>query len=406
MAAIVVILAASINVQAQLGGALNRAREAVQGTGQQNTGNQQTQQQQSSTTTVQPAAAPAAAQQPANQRAAIDKLMNESRRSAPPVTELTGDQDRGGSPMRTFFAGIPKMSEDDVKAFRAKIDARHAENLEIFAALWEVPGNAAEFVENSHARVIEGLSFRPGVSEALSTQTPANGLKQEIINYKAMITEFRRMVTNEGDVEIKGNFADGSAETTMKSLVVGITGLRWMDEKWVFVVKGNLPNEWIITPVDENMYNLQNAKYTNLLWLLNKEGSIHQYDEYWKASVARNYLGMGQKNALANETKVAVPAAQMNDAALTARMLKMAQEAYPTWGIVRLIIVESAWRPETNALGQIIHRRINTKIILPRSGGGYIMRTLSFIEPYSGGTYGEARPFGIGTDEVAVDYKP
>jgi hypothetical protein len=74
---------------------------------------------------------------------------------------------------------------------------------------------------------------------------------------------------------------------------------------------------------------------------------------------------------------------------------------------VRLIIAESAWRPETNALGVIIHRQISTKIILPRaSGGGFIMRTLSFIEPYSGGgTYGEARPFGIGTDEVAVDYK-
>ena len=73
--------------------------------------------------------------------------------------------------------------------------------------------------------------------------------------------------------------------------------------------------------------------------------------------------------------------------------------------MVRLIIDESAWRPETNALGVIIHRRINTKIILPGSGGGYIMRTLSFIEPYAGGSYGEARPFGIGTDEVAVDYK-
>jgi hypothetical protein len=86
-------------------------------------------------------------------------------------------------------------------------------------------------------------------------------------------------------------------------------------------------------------------------------------------------------------------------------MLKLAQEAYPTWGIVRLIIDEPAWRPETNALGQIIHRRINTKIIYPRDGG-FQMVTLSFIEPYAGGgNYGEARPFGIGTDNTAVDYR-
>jgi hypothetical protein len=132
---------------------------------------------------------------------------------------------------------------------------------------------------------------------------------------------------------------------------------------------------------------------------------MHQYDEYWIADVAKSTMAIAQRNSRAKEVKAAVPSPKMNDAALTAKMLKMAQDAYPTWGIVRLIIDESAWRPETNALGQIIHRRINTKIILPRSSGGFIMRTLSFIEPYAGGSYGEARPFGIGTDEVAVDYK-
>jgi hypothetical protein len=141
------------------------------------------------------------------------------------------------------------------------------------------------------------------------------------------------------------------------------------------------------------------------MWLLNKAGSPSQFHEYWVADIARGTMAIAQRNSKAKEVKQPVPASQMNDAALTAKMLKMAQDAYPTWGIVRLIIAESAWRPETNALGQIIHRRINTKIILPRSGGDYIMRTLSFIEPYAGGSYGEARPFGIGTDEVAVDYK-
>ncbi len=34
------------------------------------------------------------------------------------------------------------------------------------------------------------------------------------------------------------------------------------------------------------------------------------------------------------------------------------------------------------------------------------MRTLSFIQPYAGGSYGATRAHGIGTDNTAVDYKP
>ena len=394
MAATALILAVSINVEAQ--NILQRARNAAQSaTGNSGSTNNPVENAVSNTVS--------SASLTPDQRTAIDKLNDESKRTAPKVPELSGDQDRGSN----FFAGVPKMSEDDAKAFKAAIEARHAENLEIYAALWEVPGNVAEFVENSHEREVSSQSYKPGVREAMSTQVPANNLLKELTNYKAMITEFRRMVTNEGDVEIKGNFAEGSAETTIKSLVVGLTGLRWMDEKWVFVVSGNTPGTWIITPVDEERYNLQNAKYTNLLWLLNKgEGSLIQYDEYWKASILRSHLGIGQRNSLANQTKLPVPSPKMNDAALTAQMLKLAQEKYPAMGVVKVIIDESAWRPETNALGQIIHRRINTKIIYTRNSN-YEMVTLSFIQPYAGGSsYGETQAYGIGTDNTAVDYKP
>jgi RNA-binding protein YhbY len=173
------------------------------------------------------------------------------------------------------------------------------------------------------------------------------------------------------------------------------------DDKTVFV------NGGLIAPLDNATFVAECIKLDIVQTLLKKEtdDSKAQRDQYWLALSAIQSLVQAQRNSMAGQEKVAVPAAQMNDAALTARMLKMAQDAYPTWGIVRLIIVESAWRPETNALGQIIHRRINTKVIYPR-GNGFVMTKLSFIEPYSGGgTYGEARPFGIGTDTVAVDYK-
>ena len=113
-----------------------------------------------------------------------------------------------------------------------------------------------------------------------------------------------------------------------------------------------------------------------------------------------------QKNAMGMQEKASVPASKMNDAALTAKMLKLAQQKYPDMGVVRVIIIEPAWRPIQNQLGQIIHRIINTSMIYPR-GGSYVMTTVSFIEPYAGnGKYGETQAHGIGTDIVAVDYKP
>jgi hypothetical protein len=401
MAAIALILAASIHVQAQLGGALNRAKEAVQ-SGSSGTSGQQT-------TTAQPAqtaAAPAAtAQLPAAQRAAIEKLNDESKRTAPKVAELVKDADSPGGAISKFFEDFDKIPVADIQAFKAKIEARNTENIEIFGALWEVPGNAAEFVENSHERDIGGQSFKSGVSEALSTQVPANNLLEELANYKRVMGWAQRLVNQMAKVKIDGDLASGKANTTVEEILVGQHTLGWRNEQWVFLIPGP-DGHPIIAPADDAQFQSERAKYTNAVWLLNKAGSNTQYHEYWVADIARGYIFQAQRNSIAMETKLPVPAAQMNDAALTARMLKMAQDAYPTWGVVRLIIAESAWRPETNALGQIIHRRINTKIILPRSSGEYIMRTLSFIEPYSGGgTYGEARPFGIGTDEVAVDYK-
>ena len=402
MAAIAVILAASINVQAQLGGALNRAREAVQSGSSGTSGQQSTTAQPAQPAATTPAAAQpaAAAQQPANQRAAIEKLNDPSKRTAKPVTELTGDQDMPGSDLRNFFTGFEKKTSESVKAFKTAIDARHAENIEIYGALFEVPGNVAEFVNNSHERDIRAQRFKPGVEKQLKTVSSGDALMQEIINYNAIMSRAAGLAPKGTVVRLP----DGKFEITIDWSRAGILSgmLQERDGRTVFV---DIHKSGMITPLDNVTFAGECQKYDNVQTLLKNENSEMQRDEYWLALQSIHTLVQTQRNSMSGQQKAPVPAAQMNDAALTAKMLKLAQAEYPTWGIVRLIIVESAWRPETNALGQIIHRRINTKIILPRGKDGYIMRTLSFIEPYAGGSYGEARPFGIGTDEMAVDYK-
>jgi hypothetical protein len=386
-----------------LGGALNRAKEAVQ-SGNSGASGQQT-------TTAQPAAAVPAAvgsqNLTAEQRTAIAKLTDESKRTAKKSEMLSGDfriSDWYGTSM--LGPGFRERTVEEIQAIKAEIEPRHAENVEIYCTLWEIEGDCTTFIENHDFGSVVQPSMKPSVREALNNSTLASDvLFRELDRYGAIMSRAKATVRANAKINIDGDLASGSAKTTVEEIVAGRYTVWYFDEQPHFVIfdEGGKP---VITPASEQAYNDTRNELINAMWMLNKAGSPTQYHEYWVADIARGTMAIAQRNSRAKEVKQPVPAAQMNDAALTARMLKMAQDAYPTWGIVRLIIDESAWRPETNALGQIIHRRINTKIILPRSSGGYIMRTLSFIEPYAGGSsYGEARPFGIGTDEVAVDYK-
>ena len=406
MAAIVVILAASINVQAQLGGALNRAKEAVQsGTSGQSSTTQ--------STTAQPAV-PAAGQQltPA-ERAAVEKLLDESKRTAPRVKEIS-DYQRDNEHIRDWFgrtAGKPvgeHQTVESAKAFKAAIEARNNENLAMFCVLFEVPANydcskaLDEFdfanQRGNFPRLKQSVRNAVGDNNA----SKPDGVVEEINKYRTVMSIAADLVPR-GTVEHR---PDGQMQITIDWSVAGTLSdmVQVRDGRTVFV---DVHRSGLIAPLDNATFVAECIKLDIVQTLLKKETDDPkaQRDQYWLALSAIQSLVQAQRNSMAGQEKVAVPAAQMNDPALTARMLKMAQDAYPTWGIVRLIIVESAWRPETNALGQIIHRRINTKVIYPR-GNGFVMTTLSFIEPYSGGKYGEARPFGVGTDTVAVDYKP
>lgn len=339
---------------------------------------------------------------PPEMREAIAKLTDESKRETPKVWALEYGADEGGGSTgsdrknhATYIINLQTKTREEVEPFKKELEARHAENMAIYAALFDTTGfSKSQNIEQD----VKAMVYKPGAQEALSSTTKHHALVEEILRYHALMWKARGAVTEWARIEIK----NGRAE--VDHLQVGIHFVTQRDGEFYFIY--NDGGENVVGPADAEMYEWARTRYSNLALLLRKEPPAEQYPELAVAQIANQFIFKAQKNSLAKEEKKPVPASQMNDAALTAKMLKQAQEKYPTWGIVKLIIVESAWRPEHNALGVIIHRRINTKIILPRSSGGYIMRTLSFIEPYNGnGTYGEVRPFGIGTDESAVDYK-
>ena len=196
----------------------------------------------------------------------------------------------------------------------------------------------------------------------------------------------------------------GENRFTLKSLPLGMNSIRNIDGKLHFVIYDDYGTP-IITPAKADIYDYERAQLIGIRRLLDRRDQSLQWDEHNFANIVISSMAEGQINSLANQEKLPIPASQMNNPALKAKMLELARQAYPSWDIKELVIIESAWRVEKNALGQIIHRRINTKIILPNGSGGYTMRTLSFIEPYAGSDkYGAVEAFGIGTDDRAVNY--
>ena len=370
------------SAQAQLGRALDRARdkakEAVKSSS--NTSSSSSNSISEAISEKADATAGAASLTPA-QRAAFEKITDESKREAPIVYVFTPEANAGnGSRVREFMEKIILAPTDSAKLFKEALEARHVENMALVEAVTFDQLKAA-FPKNTD--VFDG-KYRD--------------LEKEIKMYEDIINSFRMDVKRFADIVVS------NGQATVNRLQVGTMGMTFRNGEPYFTK--TVDGKTVVAPADEVMYQAARDRYTNLTWLIRKEPPAEQFPEYSTAQVANQFIFMAQRNSIKEETKHPVPASQMNDAGLTARMLKMAQDAYPKWGIVKLVIAESAWRPEHNALGQIIHRRINTKIILPRSAGGHIMRTLSFIEPYNGsGTYGDARPFGIGTDEVAVNYQ-
>jgi len=129
--------------------------------------------------------------------------------------------------------------------------------------------------------------------------------------------------------------------------------------------------------------------------------------ELARAQFHKFFTKKKKKTNTEQENKIVpVPPSQMNDPELQTKMLNLAKKKYPQMEVAKIVIVESEWRPDYHLLTKTKHRSIRTKMI-HKKGSGYNMVTLNFIEPHLGnGKYGEAQIDSIGTDYIAVDYKP
>jgi len=401
--AIAICLAATtIGAQAQLGNTIRNAANAAKNATTQAAGN---------TTDGNSAAgniisnSVATATLTSEQRAAADKLLDESKRTAPKVSELC-DYQRDYELIRNWFGKAASKSVGDfqtvesAKAFKAAIEARTAENREIFCALFQVPANY------DCSKLLDDYQFgfrgnKPSIKDevrAISDAMYSAGEKlcEELDNYQTVLALAADLVPRG---KIEGDIQTG-ATITIDDLRAGLFRVGSKDGKFVFYNRNGQ-----VAPCDNEQFVPECTKLDIVQTLLKKENSETQSDQYWLALASIQRLVEAQKNSMGMQEKAPVPASRMNDATLTAKMLKLAQLKYPDMGIVQVVIIESAWRPVQNALGQIMHRTINTSMIYP-GGGGYSMTTLSFIEPYAGnGNYGETQAYGIGTDNVTVDYK-
>ncbi len=428
--ATVLTLAVSGAANAQLGGALNRARQAAQrATG---AANNATQAAENATTPPPATPHPDGVQAWGSQIpklteteiAAIDRIMDESKRTAPEVPQLVGYKRLQDVDIKRLFSwgGAYEqfaLTPETAKTFKAAIEARTAENLELLGMLYQIPD---EYRDDPYRLLLDydfgesgaqkhGGGMDDWLLKTVSVQNADSETNAGNATYR-LTTELEKYqeVMSAAEYRIwKGEVVhrdDGQIETTIDWNRAGaMSGMVFeRDGKLVYVAKYT---SGLVEPLPQVSFLQFCTAFDVGQIILKREGvePKDQRDEYWLALRCLQLIVEIQRNSMGMQEKVAVPTPKMNDAALTAEMLRLAREAYPTWNIARLIIDEGAWRPETNALGIIIHRIINTKIILPQ-GNGYVMRTLSFIQPYAGGSYGATRAHGIGTDNTAVDYKP
>ena len=398
----ILILAFAIQgaAQAQLGGLLKKAKETVKNETKKTVSNAT---EDATNTTLDAKASVSMASLSDEVRQAVDKLKDPSLR-APTCWAYDSFADKGGAAFNLeeenanpraldkmnhyeFVQRIYRFSSEELETIKKQIEDRNNDNLSICEAVC-IPGTFS--IKNDVGKLFtDGEKF--GAEQ---------NLKNEAQLYEHYIGVLKSYVTQHYEVEKKGE------DTYItKSLQVGMNSIRNIDGKSHFVIYDKY-GDHVITPAKADMYDYERAQLIGIRRLLDRKDKSLQWDEHNFANVVISVMAEGQRNSLANQEKLPVPASQMNNPALKAKMLELARRAYPSWDIKELIIIESAWRVEHNALGHIIHRRINTNIILPNDTGGYTMRTLSFVQPYAGSDkYGAVEAFGIGTDDRAVNYK-
>jgi hypothetical protein len=411
-----ITLAATTGAQAQIGNVLNKTKNAVKKeapkaatqTAEQAVGETATEQATGVST------ASISGSIGATEKEALAKLLDESKRTAPKVKELC-DYQRDYSLIRDWFGKQASRQVEDVqtvesaKEFKAAIEARTRENCGIYCALFEVPAGY------DPAKLTDDYNFdfryaadRPKMKDRVkSANEAASGagdkLVEELDNYQTVMGLAADLVPRGKIVKDRDNpLLMTITLDDLKQIAIGRCAVRYENGKPVFYDRFA---STAIVPLSDELYQGALRKYDIVLTLLRAEGSDTQKDAYWLAGHVRGIISMAQKNSGAMKQSTPIPASQMNNAALNAEMLKAAQQKYPAMGMTKIIITESAWRPVQNALGQIIHRIINTKAIY-KNGSDYMMVTLSFIQPYAGGgKYGATQAHGIGTDNAAVEFR-
>jgi len=414
MAAGAVILAVNISAQAQLGGAVNRARDAAKQTTQGATNNAPaTNTPVGEAVTERAAETATTAAMPPEVRTAIDKLKDESKRSAPAVKLLGRDT---GSDIDYWFGvnreDIHKIhTEADVRAMKVAVDARTKENIEILFALYNFPAGYDSrnlfndynikwpVVENKKTN--EYVKVKEAAQDKGSPMFNANPLLNELNSSQYFWAKASEVWLPGGSKAFR-NAEGKSLEPVIRDLAVGYSDAKDPSDGFTKSVFRTIKNQ--IAPLDDVVYERLFKKYSYAKIIFYQEGAADQSDEYVIANAAVERLIEAQANSEKLADKAPMPASRMNDAALNAQMVQAAKTTYPDWEIMRVVIIESAWTPEHNALGQIVRRVVNTQVIR-KWGSRYDMINLKYSQPYSGnGNYGATQVYAVG-DIMAVDYK-
>ena len=223
-------------------------------------------------------------------RIALEKMRNENKRTAPLMWALAENADKGAgfyddanpTPPNVmnhanFLVRIHTLSNDSIDRFKSAFDARHTENLEIVNALVNPDG-----------------SYKQEVYQEL---TGGNDLKlrkiqDEIARYESLIGQARQNLSVYSKIKTE---QDGTV--SISSLSVGRQYLGVRNGSPVFLME-NLQGKEVITPIPSDIYEREIAKYAALLRLIRKEPPAEQYPEYTQGQLARQYIIMGQRNAL------------------------------------------------------------------------------------------------------------
>ena len=279
-------------------------------------------------------------------------------RKAPPVALLQGDyRDNSRSDFATF---IYQMPEDTVKAIKARVEARHAENLTI------------------NDRIAQ----------------------EEIENYEGLMQQCRWQAKTYADIQVEND------KVTSLKIDCGlyVTGANEKSKGELAFFTSGGPYGAIVAPMPDDRYMDEINRYSNLIIMLQQEEPKEQYPELQTAQLARYFVYTAQKNSIDLQEKQPLPKDGMNNPALAAEMLRLAQAKFPDMGIVKVIIRDSDWTIDYDAFKKPIRKRIGTYVI-KKDGNNYKMTDHSFAQPYAGGKYGATMHYAIGMQNVTVDYK-